>query len=444
MLSTAVLIALVSACSGSPTGLGSQQASQQEALNVAPGSVWLRIGESRQLTAWVSGSGVSVDSVAFSWTSSDPSVAFIDANGVVHAAGQGTARIGVRADVSGSATKNWERIDAALVTVTTEEQEHLISRVLGVPRLEPMWTNLPLTATYDSIFSVWGDKHWDRSDGKWEDTYYDRGLVWYAAWWRTGDARYLERGNADVLAYRDDYVIPNEGKVPPRWVFPEGLAVHYLLTGDLKSAEAVAKLAASQSEWLGTMLTTQYQDGRIQGRAVLAQLIAAEIGAPRLRDWDAETVRGVNAIYDWYTASGGSGAWQMASYCGGQAHFQVSHGLLEALIRYHDLVDPTDTRVPEVVGKSLDYMWEWWDGGAEAFGYNTVDCPNVGGTSPAPDLDLLIVWPYAWYFRLTGNETYRSRGDLIFQGGLRHTFWSGYKQFNQSFMRSYRYPFFAQ
>lgn len=450
MLSASVLI--LAACISQPLAPQEQAADTDtdtgstpsaEGLHVAPSTVWLTEGASRQLSAWLDDSNIDPDSIVFVFSTTNTDVVAVSEDGgLINGVGPGSANVSVKAHVRGREDVEYTS-DEVTVTVTDDAQEAMIGRLLGVPNLESQWSGLAFTPQYDSVFDEWGETHWDRSGGNWQQTYYDRGLAWYAAWWRTGDARYLDRAALDITAYRDEYLLPNNGAVPPRWANPEGLALHHLITGDETSAEAVAlladKLAAS---WMDNMLTTQYQDGRIQGRTVLASLIAWEIDAPARRDWAAEVRRGVDNLIEWYEASGGTGLWEMKSYCNGQANFQVAHAVLEALIRYYDLVEP-DPRIPPIVRESLDYMWNWWDDSADALTYLTVSCDN-GSTSPAPDLNLLSVSPFGWYYQYSGDETYRSRGDDLFQGGLWHTFWSGDKQFNQSFMRSWRYPYYTQ
>lgn len=445
MLSASVLI--LSACISQPLAPQEQATdtgpANAEGLHVAPSTVWLSEGASRQLSAWLDDPEIAPDSVDLVFSTTNPGVVAVsEDDGLLSAVGPGSARVSVTARVRGRDGATY-RADDVAVTVTDDAQEAVIGRLLGVPNLESQWSGLAFTPQYDAIFEEWGETHWERSGGSWQQTYYDRGLAWYAAWWRTGDARYMERAAMDITAYRDEYLLPNNGAVPPRWANPEGLALHYLITGDETSAEAVAlladKLAAS---WMDNMLTTQYQDGRIQGRTVLASLVAWEIDAPARRDWSAEVRRGVDNLIEWYEASGGTGLWEMKSYCNGQANFQVAHAVLEALIRYYDLVEQ-DPRIPPIVKESLDYMWNWWNDSAEALSYLTVSCDN-GSTGPAADLNLLSVPPFGWYYAFSGDETYRSRGDALFQGGLEHTFWSGDKQFNQSFMRSWRYPYYTQ
>ena len=450
MISLSLLV-LLSSCSPAPTGPdGSASASSVPEITVAPTSVWLSVGGTAQLSARLASGEISNDGgdMTFTWTSSDPGVVEISDSGLLRAVGRGTATISVAANKPGQRVGQFRKERATVVTVTTQEQEALVYSILGIPATAAdNWSGLAFTPAYDSVFGKYGDYHWEDSGGTWERTYYDRGLTWYAAWARTGFAGYLERGHTDVTAYRDEYVLAHDGAATPKWVFPEGLAIHYVLTGDTLSALAIAKMARTMSSagWLDNMSDPdlEWKDGRIQGRAVLVQLIAYLINAPPILDWKSETDRGIQAILDWYEWSGGQGSWNMASYCGGQANFQVSHALLEVLIRYYDLVEPRE-EIPVVVRESLEYMWQYWDPDARAFDYMTQPCDGVGSTDPATDLDLLIVWPFGWYYHLSGDPLFRIQGDQVFEGGLANTWWGGFKQFNQSFMRSYRYPFYRQ
>lgn len=445
------LLVLLTSCSSPPTGPGgSAQVASEPAITVSPTGVWLSIGETAQLSARLATGEVSDDNenVTFTWTSSDPAVVEVSTGGQLRGVGRGTATISVSADEPGNNGGQYRKESASFVTVTTEEQEALVYKLLSLPATAAeAWPGLAFTSQYDAIFTEYGDHHWASSGGIWEKTYYDRGLAWYAAWARTGNAEYLQRGHTDVTAYRDEYVLPNDGAATPRWIFPEGLAIHYVLTGDTLSALAIAKMADTMVRvgWMDTMTDPDlpWKDGRIQGRSVFLQLIAYLIDAPELRDWKYEMERGVQALLDWHEWSGGEGAWNMSTYCGGQAHFMVSHAILEVLIRYYDLVEPRED-IPPVIRKSLDYMWQYWDPEARALDYMTEVCPSEGTTDPAPDLDLLIVWPWGWYYQFSGEELYRIQGDEIFMGGLAGAWFSGTKQFNQSFMRSYRYPFYRR
>lgn len=460
MLSIPMLV-LAAACISSPLEPEQEQTpqgpnNQAEQLSVSPATVWLWPGDSRELTAVLrDGAGNDEDTAEFEWSSSNPGVVEVDANGVLHAKGRGSAKINVR---SGEVRRN----AAVTVTVVSDAQEAAIATVFSVPRLESVWDQLAYSPRYDELFVKHGDEHFARTGGQWEFTYYDRALAWYAAWWRTGNTEYIERGHTDVVGYRDDYVLANDGRATPKWVFPEGLAIHYLLTEDPKSLEAVVKMAdhMALAGWLDNTMETRYRDGRIQGRAILVQIVAYLLtGNARFED---QAARGVENLIKWYASSGSNGSWDHPtrtdiSYCGGMGTFQVAHAILEALIRYHDLIEP-DPRIIPIVEASLDYSWNFWNPG-EGFAYiqppeswlathdlstDTFTCEGSGSSNPAKDVSLLIATTFAEAYRLTGEERFLTRGDEVLEYGLSGAiFMNGYKQFNQSFMRSYRYLYFT-
>lgn len=423
---------------------------QDDNLSVAPATVWLSQGGSRTLSVWVTDDSTQeAQESDFQWTSSDASIVEVDSNGVVHARGEGSATISVETEQS-------RRDDAVLVTVTSDGQEAKIATILSVPKLEGVWSSLAYSPTYDELFEQHAGEHFDRTGGEWEFTYYDRGLAWYAAWWRTGNAEFLEWAEADVTAYRDEYVLANDGRATPKWVFPEGLAIHHILTGSSASLDAIVKMAdhMERAGWLDNMMETRYRDGRVQGRSILVQIIAYELtGDDRFRE---RATRGIEGLIEWYESSGANGSWDNPTrtdvdYCGGMATFQIAHAILEAMIRYHDLINP-DPRIAPIVVESLDYSWDYWVPGEgfayiqppESFTGNLFECEGSGTNRPAPDVSLLIATTFGEAYRLTGEERFRARGDEVVEFGLSGaTFLSGYKQFNQSFMRSYRYLYFT-
>src|SRR6266851_7195423 len=66
----------------------------------------------------------------------------------------------------------------------------------------------PIFRTYETNFVTFGDRHWATEAGNWTYNYYDRALIWYAWWVRTGNPDYWRRGAIDAVAYRDQYVVP--------------------------------------------------------------------------------------------------------------------------------------------------------------------------------------------------------------------------------------------
>ena len=65
--------------------------------------------------------------------------------------------------------------------------------------------------------------------------------------------------------------------------------------------------------------------------------------------------------------------------------------------------------------------------------------PGKAGTTPSPDLNLLIVNGFGWYGRVTGRREYLDHGDIIFQSGVRQAYLKGRKQFNENYAHSFRY-----
>ena len=140
---------------------------------------------------------------------------------------------------------------------------------------------------------------------------------------------------------------------------------------------------------------------------------------------------------------GADGSYRFqASWEGAQSNYMT--GLVhDALIKYYTYVTP-DPRIPPAIKKTLDWMWATqWVSSAQAFKYLS-DLTSSGGTDPSPDLNLLIVTGYGWYYWYSRDATYKTRGDAVFSGGVIGAYLDGYKQFNQNYYASYRYLFYRQ
>jgi len=101
-----------------------------------------------------------------------------------------------------------------------------------------------------------------------------------------------------------------------------------------------------------------------------------------------------------------------------------------------------DERIPVVIKMSLDKIWEnWYDHAAHHFYYNPeptgqrcwVNCQKWTGAQ----LNNLVSPAYAWYWRLTGDDLARQRGDDLFS----HVYDEGYpysaKEWSQGFYWSW-------
>lgn len=335
----------------------------------------------------------------------------------------------------------------------TPAQGAALARIFGVPAFSVV------PEKYDALWRRW-EAHHDALEHKWELGYYDRPFAYYAAWWRTGEAAFRDRGDEWLLLYRDGYILPNSGRVPPEWVLPEGLAIHHLLHDDPDSLRAIDLFATYMGSWIDhapndSILRTNYRDGRIQGRAWLCQIIAHELGAGDRLEMAKLALTDMLAWYDvsgdgrWDSSalpSSGRSADQM-SYMGGMAIFQICHGILDAFVRHHDLLEPVD-RIDEVLTATLDFVWRHWSA-TKGFRYVI---PAAGQPVPedwdakqGKDVTLLCATAFAHAYRLTGQQRFKDRADEIFALGVSGSldfpfvFMSGYKQFNQSFFRAWRH-----
>jgi len=314
-------------------------------------------------------------------------------------------------------------------------------------------------ARYETDFAKFADSHWTTYGADYLNTdYYDRVLIYYAMWVRTGNPTYWARAGQIAYDYRTRYLEPNAYGSSPHWAQLEGVEKHYLLTGDEASRQAVVRTAGKLN--LGFILAGHYLDGSAGESRIAARVLHAQLLAWRLTPAGAPAVTGPGVTgYSWgknvETVLGKIAAWQQpdGSYpavvvCGGQLNYMV--GLLnDALIKTYDYYLPAATpraalqaTIQALVQKGADYMWSTqWRPTDQSFNYASVDCSSksAGGPTPAPDLNNLIAASFAWVYKQTGDATYLSDADAIFAGGVAQAYLSGTKQFNEEYTSSFRY-----
>jgi hypothetical protein len=147
----------------------------------------------------------------------------------------------------------------------------------------------------------------------------------------------------------------------------------------------------------------------------------------------------------------------LLSYTDGTSRYSTNQtfydGLaMEALVDYYQLTQ--DARVPLVVKRMLDSIWANYDQINHVIVYNPdPDGPHCSDTPiwwglAAPDCALhtiygkilhnLITGAFAWYWSVSGDDTYRSEGDELFQHTLDTLPFSG-KEFSQAYRWSFYY-----
>jgi hypothetical protein len=322
-------------------------------------------------------------------------------------------------------------------------------------------------ARYEEDFRAYADRHWQTEGARWEGNYYDRALIYYAWWARTGEATYWWRATQQAATYRREYLEANPAdpyKPSPHWAQLEGLEKHYLLTGDETSRAAVVRVADVLNLFNPSYMTRAVGEGRIAARVVHSALLAWRLtpaGAPwpagaEGADWGARLERHLAAVFAWQQPDGSYPA--DGQVCGGQLNYMV--GLLnDALIKTHLYYRPAgrapDARVEPAVRRAADYLWRTqWVAAAESFQYASVPCGmnlqgfSVGGPEPAPDLNGLLVTTFGWLSTqgadAAARAEQRARADQVFAGGVARAWLSGSKQFNEHYSSSFHDFAFAR
>ncbi|WP_204985753.1 hypothetical protein, partial [Microvirga pakistanensis] len=282
-------------------------------------------------------------------------------------------------------------------------------------------------------------QHWSLEGSAWDEAnYYDRAEIFYNWYNRTGDSSYLTKANALAVDYRDDYLKANDYAPSAHWSQIAGVALHYVATGDEASRTAVGRVADNFAvEYyvanLGNL--NAEMDNRIQARTLEAFLYAKKIDAPSAagHNWDSLLQSSLEKIL---AAQGADGGYHFAQ--GGVVPFMT--GILnDTLIDYYTNYK-ADPRILTAVKKSLDYLWSHtWDEASQSFLY--VEKPNSFGEvpEPAPDLNNMITSGFGWVYKMTGDVTYKQRGDQVFAGGVNGSWLEGSKQFNEQYTSSLKY-----
>ena len=267
-------------------------------------------------------------------------------------------------------------------------------------------------------------------------TYYDGERVFYQMCDYLSNPLWCTCAQESEKVYRDGYVIPNNGALPGYWIMADGLAEDYTRNADAQSKSAYQMLMANgsfvnssgwndanQPDW-SYMRETAY--------ALRLHIMAPRFGLTRNPARITQLTQFlIGQLYQMY---GSKTAPYRKPFMTGLA--------AEALIDYYEKIN-ADGVVVVALMDSADYMWaNLWVASAGAFRYTDDPIPEAQGgqgTSPSPDLNLLIAPMYEWLFKKTGQQKYRDEGDLIFAGGVANAYLGGGKQFDQNYRWSFKY-----
>jgi hypothetical protein len=279
---------------------------------------------------------------------------------------------------------------------------------------------------------------------------YERFFTMYQYWFRTAEQRYWDRANQVAIDYRNRHLMPYDGASVPWWSQPEGLAVHYWLTGDVTSYDMAIKVATSIAEqtrpatfdnppnWYAMAGTLG--DDRMRAKSMMGVIEIYRLGSGVVptRSWGQWPIlqtleQNLNGVL---STQGSLGQFGGDYYRGGQKNYMVGM-LLSALIKHHEEVS-ADPRIEPAVKRAIDYMWSTqWIAARKGFNYVSVDAGNEGGPSPEPSLNGLILPAFQWYASRSGDPIYRDRAEQILIG-LRQNrpSWTNFlMQFDQAYYK---------
>jgi hypothetical protein len=258
--------------------------------------------------------------------------------------------------------------------------------------------------------------------------YYDGGRVYLQIADYTKDYnKWIPCAEQVLLQYRQN-ILGND--MPSGWRrFPFGLAMHYWRYGDQKDKDALMalyKLVDSPS--LNSVRTSSgflvYPYYIRELSYAIDILVAGEQVGFAPSQFLGRAVDGALAMYDQLFVSD--------KY---KFHHTFMDGLMaEALISYYE--HTKDPRIPPTIKQMLDWNWNSaWDQQLYRMPYDYVHVPPEYDNT----LNNLIVPAYAWYWQLTGDDTYRVRGDEIFLHALDDDISFTGKVFSQNYKWSFDY-----
>ena len=297
-------------------------------------------------------------------------------------------------------------------------------------------------ARYESDFATFADQLWASGNSTLNENYYDRALVYYSWWARTGKAEYFRRANLLATTYRDTYLVPNAYGASPQWSLLDGLEKHYLLTGAEASRTAVGVTAERIRLGYVVYWPPSSWEGRIWARALEAMLVAWRLSAPTavgqasFASWGTRLDEALNATIVLQQADGsynptpGSCSSRYLNYMTAM----VNHSYIRLYEEYRQ-----DARIPGAVKRAGDYLWNTqWIPASKAFKYSGMQC-DFGGPAPAADINGFFVTTYGFIYKQTGDAAYKTIGETVFNATVTGSYLYGTKQFTETYHSTYRY-----
>lgn len=278
--------------------------------------------------------------------------------------------------------------------------------------------------------------------------YYDGERVYWQIADYTHDPGAWNHCATDLGALYSSYAITNPGGVQGYHVFPLGLAMDFLRTGNAQAKTALLSLLNNGYANYKNLTPSNadplngWQMSREMSYAADTIFASMLIGTPQHPNLQNVIELLFGHFDQWFVT-------RNAPYV---QPFMVALAS-EPMMAYYDLTK--DPRVIPLLQLAADRLWaDSWDAASNGFlyyNYNAADgpppplpypfdpqCPNkesfkVRCMGPSLDLNLLIAPLYGWVYQHTGILKYRTEGDAIFNSGVTGAWLYGGKQFSQNY-----------
>ena len=251
--------------------------------------------------------------------------------------------------------------------------------------------------------------------------YYDGGRVYQQLADYTGNSHWLDCARNILFQYRDN-ILSRGGSMQGWRVFTQGLTMNYLRTADSGSRDAVISMAqnsAYASSSGGNDVNLIRETAYIVETYVKQQQLTGVVN-PHL----AKAVDYLLGDFDVIFRSDPN-AYQQSFFDGLAA---------EALIQYYEV--SSDPRVPVAIKTMLDFIWtNCWDQNTHMLLYSPLATPGAYETVS----NNLVAPAFAWYWNVTGDTTYLTRGDELFVHALDQDITYSGKIFSQNYHWSFDY-----
>ena len=243
----------------------------------------------------------------------------------------------------------------------------------------------------------------------------------------TGDPTWANCGIYIAKTMRDKILMDGPASIMPIFYFPWTMVGAYRWTHDPTYKEAVVRIADAGSGYWGFV-----GDFSMREHAFAFERRLARLDVTGEQDYNLQYFAEATLAQLYVNATGSPERFFNEPFMLGL--------VMRPLIRWYLISH--DERVPVVIKLLLDKLWDnWYDKRAHHFFYNPeptgprcyVDC----GKYTSSDLNNLVSPAFAWYWRLTGDDTYRVRGDDLFSHVYDDGFPYNAKEWSQGFYWSF-------